>query len=438
MEQEKEVAEVQDTLEDTPPLVASESPENAQMSSGFAADPAISGSEDSKQSKPSGFGALIKNKKVLIPVLGVLVLIVALILLIPVIIRAITIGKVNGIRDSFLNDRTEYAATVEELSEYSDNEDENVRNAEKKALHAVRLHEIEALKVRWENGEISDAEVEKAYKEFLESPDQGIKDAAVVAVKEIRSLILSKTEYEAATQAYDAENYEKAFSAFKNVVENDANYEAAQEKLQEIPALWKAKVLENADSYIIGNQYPTAISEIESYLKLFPDEEVSAKLSLVKSKKTEFEKQEQIRKEEEAKQRIINAKNAQLVTVESVSAYDDGYSLVFRKASLVLKNQSDKVVKSATIVLLQFDDNGYPVDAEYSMYQYNSIPNTYCLNANSINMLPGTTWGNNNYWYIADRCTRVKACVASVDFVDGTTWNNTYLSYWLDAEKDRY
>ena len=142
---------------------------------------------------------------------------------------------------------------------------------------------------------------------------------------------------------------------------------------------------------------------------------------------------------EAAVQRIQELKNNQKVKILSASSYDDGYYITFRKCRAVLQNCSDKVLKDATIVFLTFDNNGYPVSADYSMYTDNNVENANRCGADSINVQPGGTWGYQYAWNIADEATKVKACVKSAKFYDDDKeWVNPYYEYWLENEKERY
>lgn len=85
--------------------------------------------------------------------------------------------------------------------------------------------------------------------------------------------------------------------------------------------------------------------------------------------------------------------------------------------------------------MLLFDDNGYPVDVEYS---FQGEGNLMRGNSLSATVLAGQSNGENSYWDIPDRATRIKACVISATFMDGTTWSNDYFDSWFLAEKDRY
>ena len=147
--------------------------------------------------------------------------------------------------------------------------------------------------------------------------------------------------------------------------------------------------------------------------------------------KTDFENRKEAH-------RIQELKDNQKVKVLKAYAFNDGYYYVFRKATTVIQNCTNQVLKNATIVVLQFDNNGYPVNADYSMYAESGASNSVRIGADSINVQPGGTWGSNRNASIADDATRVKACVKSAEFYDGTTWHNPYYDHWLETEKDRY
>lgn len=168
------------------------------------------------------------------------------------------------------------------------------------------------------------------------------------------------------------------------------------------------------------------ISEALGVLK--NDADLIAKKTFCETKKTEKE-------ESDKKAKLEELKNNQKVTVQSALAYDDGYSFVFRKATVVVRNNTNQVLKDYTVGILMFDNNGYPIEVRYS---FQGDENLFRGRGQSANVQPGGTYGSNQYWDIEDNATKIKACVIRAEFYDGSTWENEYFNYWLEDNKGRY
>lgn len=228
-----------------------------------------------------------------------------------------------------------------------------------------------------------------------------------------------------------AEEYEKngdtfnAVMEYLKVIEEDKNYNTAKEKIEKNKPSVKRQAISRMDDCAAVNDFNTGLKIVSDMEKIFPND------ADINNYKKDFE----ARKEAH---RIQELKDNQKVKVLSASTFNDGYYIVIRKGNAIIQNCSDKVLKKATIVFLMFDSNGYPVDADYSMYAESGVENTYRGGTGSINLQPGNTFGRGYGWDISDNATRVKACVKTAEFYDGGTWTNPYYEHWLETEKDRY
>ena len=228
-----------------------------------------------------------------------------------------------------------------------------------------------------------------------------------------------------------AEEYEKSGDTFNavmeylKVIEEDKNYNIAKEKIDKNKPSVKQQAIARMDDCAAVNDFNTGLKIVSDMEKIFTND------SDINNYKKDFEDRKEAH-------RIQELKDNQKVKVLSASAFNDGYYIIFRKGRVVLQNCNDKVLKEATVVFLTFDNNGYPVDAEYSMYTDGGVENTNRCGTDSINLHPGDTWGYGYSWSIADNATKVKACVKTAEFYDGGTWTNPYYEHWLETEKDRY
>lgn len=221
-----------------------------------------------------------------------------------------------------------------------------------------------------------------------------------------------------------AEEYEKngdiynAVIEYQKVIEEDKNYGTAKEKIEKNKPSIKEEAISRMNDCVAVNDFNTGLKIVYDMGKIFPND------SDFNNYRKDFENRREA-------YRIQGLKDNQKVKIINAYAY---YS-IHRKACIIWQNNSDKVIKEATFVILQYDSNGYPVDAEYDTYKYNDVDNSYRCLADEANVAPGGTYGRGYFWDIDDKAAVIKACVQTVKFTDGTTWTNPYLKYWLEAER---
>lgn len=235
----------------------------------------------------------------------------------------------------------------------------------------------------------------------------------------------SRTSFKKAEEYKNNGDFFNAVIEYLKVIEEDKNYNAAKEKIEKSKPSVKQQAISQMDNCAAVNDFNTGLKIVSDMEKIFTDD------TDINNYKKDFENRKEAH-------RIQELKNNQKVKVLSASTYNDGYYLVFRKGRVVLQNCSDKVLKEATIVFLTFDSNGYPVDADYSMYTDSDVENTNRCGTGSINLQPGSTWGYRYSWNIAENATKVKACIKTAEFYDDEKWTNPYYEHWLKTEKDRF
>lgn len=132
-----------------------------------------------------------------------------------------------------------------------------------------------------------------------------------------------------------------------------------------------------------------------------------------------------------------NAKSAETnpyITIVSTRKFDNNRYSNSDDLDFSVKNTSDKTISSAKFFVLQYDSNGYAIDA-------NSY-NDYCKNGDTLsgtlNLMPGTTNGYNASLYFEPSCSQFKIIPYSVTFEDGTVWDNPYLFEWILVNSKNY
>ncbi len=323
--------------------------------------------------------------------------------------------------------------------------------------------------------EYSDAK--SALESYMDYDEDELEDYADDAIERIEALNGSRIAYADAEEDIKNENYESAIGNLKKVIEEDENYEKAQNELnstielykqftlnnvnelvnsgdfenaiekllafrrvcddaeinnkfEEIRPQYKQWVMTNTDVWINANDYDKALNALDNLKRFVDDTEVNTKIEEVKNKKEEYDKAQM-------EQRILSLKDLQQVNVVSTDVWDDGFSIVFMKGKIVVNNNTDKVAKDVYLSVLQFDANGYPVDVDYSIYEGNH-KNEYRCQFDSCNILPGKAYGTNAYFSLSDKCKKIKACVKKVVYTDGSTWENEYYKYWLEENYSMY
>ena len=296
---------------------------------------------------------------------------------------------------------------------------------------AISISKLDAAKENYISEKTTYNDALEIISPYIRAKSDKITDYAADVLEDVQDLKESRDSYDSAIDFLDKKDYENAYLKLDLVTNEDSNYDKAQQLKKDNISNLKTKVLSDIDNLIASNNYSQATQKLDFLRKYCKDSDLDTKSTRISNAKKEYEAEQEEKK-------IQEYKDNQKLLITSASTFDDGYSIILRKARVSLKNTTNQVVRDATIVILQFDNNGYPVDAEYSMYQYGDVENSYRCGADSINLQAYGTWGANNHWNIADGATRIKACVLEAEFYDGTTWENPYFEYWIEKEKDRY
>lgn len=88
----------------------------------------------------------------------------------------------------------------------------------------------------------------------------------------LSQLNTSKLAFEQGNTYFDDEDYQHAIEQYKLVIEEDKNYDKAQDKIKDASKKYKSSVLQSAQTYADNSNYSSAISEIKSALNIIGDD----------------------------------------------------------------------------------------------------------------------------------------------------------------------
>lgn len=235
----------------------------------------------------------------------------------------------------------------------------------------------------------------------------------------LKQLNTSKTAYNTALDLESKGEIKLAITEYSKVKEIDANYSKAQAKITELASNYKSIILSEINKLISENNYKTALEQVDQGLKILPnDSELLSQKKILTDKRKEFDTSERNKLVEELK-------NKQEVSVVNTSILEESYK---SRVSIIVKNNTNKSVKSFSVGWLCYDSKGYPIKTGYMSKAY--------LNKGTgeLTIEPGKTAGENYGWSTDsdDGINTILACVISVQYYDDTTWNNEYYNYWLE------
>lgn len=255
------------------------------------------------------------------------------------------------------------------------------------------------------------------------------------AVRDIKKLNTSRISYKKGLKFLDSENYIDAIKEFDNVIDQDTNYELAQEQIQELSGNYKSEALIQAESYVSDNEYEEAISLLKEANSVIPnDSEIISKLEVFEGELKEI-------KATKRQEEIEDAKSKQIVIVENakiVEQSSDLKALYPDMIQVLIQNNSDKTIKNFEIGVLGFDNNGYPLKIRGN-FDFSDGRYEFLGNAEDVNIVAGDRFGENVGWELDDPhgISKILATVKSVTFYDGSSWNNAYYDYWIEEYKEK-
>lgn len=267
---------------------------------------------------------------------------------------------------------------------------------------------------------------EKSYEETYENIEKyfeftTFENKITKAKENLKNLKNSKDSFAKGQTAEKDNNLLEAIENYLKVIEEDiSNYKYAQKYISNNKNTLKNDTLTEIDSLIEKKDYINANIKLELLKKLFAnDTNINQKISLIK--------------DEAKKQEIEQYKNNQEVSVISAKTHKEWYSTSISGIQVVVKNNTNKVVKNYSVAMLAYDSNGYPLKINYNS-------NLELGQATAANIQPGETHGNGNYYsiiYEQDKMRTIIACVKEVEYYDGSKWENPYYEYWEEQYNEK-
>lgn len=257
-----------------------------------------------------------------------------------------------------------------------------------------------------------------------------LKSEVSEAFSTIHALNDSRTAFKTGQELLKNNSIKEALLELKKVKESDSdNFPKAQELIISTSNDYKNNVLNEAANLVSDDKFTEAIGMItDALLMLNNDSDLLAK-------KTLYQKQHEEQLAIERKMKMEELRENQEVTVESTSTFTDWLDDIY--LSIVVKNNTDKVVKKYTVGWMGFDNDGFPVKTGWISPDFLKEVQA------EANIQPNKTFGSGYGWALTggfsktmDAATFI-ACVKEVEYYDGTIWENEYYTYWVEEQKEK-
>lgn len=232
-------------------------------------------------------------------------------------------------------------------------------------------------------------------------------------------------------QAFLADKrWKEALAELGKVSDRDSdNFAKARNLIQTTSAEYKTEALKRSETLANELKYEEAIAALNEGLA------VLSKDADLLSKKTVYEKQHEEQLALELEKKIRELRDNQFLVVESTNIYTDWLDDIY--LSVVVRNKTEKVVKSFIIGWMGYDKDGYPVKSGWLS------PDFLKTGAAEANIQPNKTYGSNSGWRLTGgfdntiEAAEFIACVKEVEFYDGTRWENEYYDYWVEQHLEQ-
>lgn len=232
----------------------------------------------------------------------------------------------------------------------------------------------------------------------------------------------SKHAFSKAEEYLKNKDLVQALKEYSNVIHDDSNYKKAQKQIINNKEQYKVQVLKNVERYANNKEYDKAIEILTEALSVLPnDKDFTAKNS-------DYTQAKEDKLIAERKQQMEALKTSQELEVIDTKVVPD-YFNVNDQAQVIVKNNTNKVVKNFRIGIAMYDSNGYPLKSGILA----GDNETFNGKADAANIQPGQQFGSNNAWNLYTdygTVSKLSACVISVEYYDGSTWRNDYYNYW--------
>lgn len=290
---------------------------------------------------------------------------------------------------------------------------------EKKKIENIFEMKLNEILNQFASNEIS---YEEAQEKIGEYSKVSIFESIITKTKEkLENIKNSKDNFSKGQNAEENNNLYEAIEYYSKVIEEDTNnYKYTQKYISENKNTLKKNIMDEVDKLIENKDYINANAKLQLLKDIFnEDDNIKQKIMLIK--------------DEVKKQEIEEYRNNQEVSVISAEKHKEWYSDTVSGATVIVKNNTNKVVKSYIVSVLAYDKSGYPLKIEYKNYEK-------IFNYDGANIQPGATHGKDHYgsiYHEEEKISKVLACVKQVEYYDGTTWENPYYEYWIEQYKEK-
>lgn len=226
-----------------------------------------------------------------------------------------------------------------------------------------------------------------------------------------------------------------AMKEYNKVNVEDKNYNKARENIKNNEEKYIQLVVSKSKQYANEREYDKAISLLREADKIIP------KNNIINEQSKNYEKLNEQRLEAENKQKASDAKNNQLIVVESCKIISQHTSLKILYPDMIqviVKNKSKKTIKDMVVSCLAYDNNNYPLKIK-SKFDFSGSDYELIGNADNVNIVAGAKFGQESGWELDEKhgISKSIACVKNVTFYDNTTWENPYYEYWIEQYKEK-
>ena len=251
--------------------------------------------------------------------------------------------------------------------------------------------------------------------------DSNILNSLIEKTKEnLEKIKNSKEEFSKGQDYEENGDIVNAILSYSKVSELDEiNYKEAQKYINKNKENIKNDILLEVDELIYKEDYITAKQKLNDLLLIVSDNNIQKKLDEIEDKAKE--------------QEIKKYMSEQEIIVESAEKFKEWYSDTISGVKVIVKNNTEKVVKNYVVGILAYDNNGYPLKIEYNNY-------VSSCKFDGANIQPGQTYGQEKYCniiYENEKIESALACVEKAEYYDGSTWENPYYEYWLNQYKEK-